>query len=141
MIEEIESAIIANDYEIYQRGDWIVRPATMADLPGDAAARTPRIIRAGVNYLTCEFTRCAQWLGWDARSDGWVPKDAPKKIADTYLEMLGKWRVRRLLGVINAPTLRPDGSVLNRPGYDTATAVIFDPDGVTELAPEIRTVG
>ena len=32
-----------------------------------------------------------------------------------------------LTGVIEAPTVRPDGSLLTTPGYDPATGLLFDP--------------
>jgi putative DNA primase/helicase len=34
-----------------------------------------------------------------------------------------------LSGVINAPTLRADGSMLSKPGYDSATGLLFAPNG------------
>ncbi len=44
--------------------------------------------------------------------------------------------VRRLDGVITAPTIRHDGSVLQTAGYDRATALFFDP---TERFPQVPT--
>jgi putative DNA primase/helicase len=35
--------------------------------------------------------------------------------------------IPRLTGIAEAPTLRPDGTVLDRPGYDEATGLLFDP--------------
>ncbi len=41
----------------------------------------------------------------------------------------GYWSgVRPLVGVIEAPTLRPDGSLLDRPGYDAATGLMLFAD-------------
>ena len=37
-------------------------------------------------------------------------------------------------GIIEAPTLRRDGTLLDRPGYDQATGLLFDPGG-TLFAP------
>ncbi|MEZ5577273.1 MAG: hypothetical protein R3F44_17255 [Candidatus Competibacteraceae bacterium] len=37
----------------------------------------------------------------------------------------GHWNAQRLVAVINAPTLRPDGSVLDQSGYDAATGLLF----------------
>jgi putative DNA primase/helicase len=55
--------------------------------------------------------------------------ELPRQIAENYLAR-GQWRLPVLLGVITAPTLRPDGSILNDPRYDAATGLLFDPRGV-----------
>jgi putative DNA primase/helicase len=34
------------------------------------------------------------------------------------------------MGIVNAPTLRPDCSIISDPGYDAATDLFFDPLGV-----------
>jgi putative DNA primase/helicase len=36
-----------------------------------------------------------------------------------------------LLGVVTAPTLRHDGSILQRPGYDESSRTVFEPNGVS----------
>ena len=51
------------------------------------------------------------------------------EIAEAYIERVGAWNLRPLLGVINAPTLRSDGSILQLPGYDEVTGLLFDPAG------------
>jgi putative DNA primase/helicase len=38
--------------------------------------------------------------------------------------------LRVLSGIVTAPTLRSDGSLLDRPGYDTMTGLLFDTRGV-----------
>ena len=35
-----------------------------------------------------------------------------------------------LTGIINCPTLRPDGLILDLPGYDAQTGLLFDPQDV-----------
>ena len=67
----------------------------------------------------------------DARSDSYVTCNPPMSIVKTLQQRLGALRFPILSGVINAPTLRPDGSILTKPGYDTATGLLFDPRGVT----------
>ena len=55
-------------------------------------------------------------------------------IAATYLARKGYWKLPVLRAVIEAPTLRPDGSILQMPGYDSETQLFFDSGG-TEFAP------
>jgi hypothetical protein len=40
---------------------------------------------------------------------------------------LGSWPFLNLLGIVRAPILRPDGSVLHEPGYDPATQLFYAP--------------
>jgi hypothetical protein len=56
-------------------------------------------------------------------------EDAPK-VAATYRERVGRWQLPVLAGIITAPTLRQDGSVLSEPGYDPASGLLLDPCGV-----------
>jgi hypothetical protein len=73
------------------------------------------------------FTKSATWERFDKRADEWVRTDCPHRIAETYLAREGQWRLPVLTGIINCPTLRPDGSILDLPGYDPQTGLLFDP--------------
>jgi putative DNA primase/helicase len=66
---------------------------------------------------------------YDARAKAEVVVDPPTLVAKTLRERKGR-RFPILAGVINAPTLRADGSPLETPGFDEATGLIFDPRGV-----------
>src|SRR5207302_8118495 len=59
-----------------------------------------------------------------------VSIDCPPNLAAAFLERIGDWKLRVLSGITNAPTLRPDGSILDQPGYDTATGILFDRRGM-----------
>jgi hypothetical protein len=49
----------------------------------------------------------------------------------------GEWPgVRHLIGVVPFPVLRPDGSILTRPGYDTATGLFLHWNGKPLKVPE-----
>ncbi len=41
----------------------------------------------------------------------------------------------RLAGIIEAPTIRPDGTILSKPGYDTATGLFYDPPPGLQVPP------
>ncbi len=46
------------------------------------------------------------------------------------LRARGRWPgVRPLTGIVTAPTLRADGSILQTPGYDEASGLYYDDDG------------
>ncbi|WP_332445400.1 hypothetical protein [Dehalococcoides mccartyi] len=41
---------------------------------------------------------------------------------------LGKWDFPALIGITGSPVVRPDGSILNQPGYDKQTRLYYHPD-------------
>lgn len=51
------------------------------------------------------------------------------RLAETYLAREGNWRLWVLTGLINSPTLREDGSILDQRGHDAQTDLLFDPQG------------
>jgi hypothetical protein len=66
---------------------------------------------------------------WDRRKNNWMPTNCPREVAEQYLNRPSEWRVPTLSGIINVPTLRPDGTILNQPGFDEATGLLYIPDG------------
>jgi hypothetical protein len=52
--------------------------------------------------------------------------------AEALLASAGNWpSIEPLLGIIEAPTLRPDGSILDQPGYDRESGLYFHDGGLT----------
>jgi hypothetical protein len=45
-------------------------------------------------------------------------------------------KIPEIVGVVQSPVLRPDGSVVSRPGYDPATRLWYAPDSEFEEIPE-----
>jgi hypothetical protein len=75
------------------------------------------------------MTKAAVWGRFDQRSGEWVPIDAPLRAATTYRQRVGRWRLPVLAGLLNAPTLRSDGSILAMPGYDAKTGLLLNLSG------------
>ena len=78
-----------------------------------------------VDHLLDRLGKTIDWLKFNERSKKWRPANPPKEIALTLLARSGLWSFPHLIGVITAPTLRPDGSVLDRPGYDPKTGLLY----------------
>ena len=57
-----------------------------------------------------------------------VLEDPPMKIADQLLALGKRRQLKRLEAVITAPTVRPDGSLLDQPGFDSLTGLLLDVD-------------
>jgi len=62
---------------------------------------------------------------YSATAKGWVPKDCPRDVALKVLANRGAWSAPVLKGIILAPVMRPDGTLLGRPGYDKETGILY----------------
>jgi hypothetical protein len=129
IVDQAESALIKGKAGLYQRGT-IVRPVPERIPAADKREATGyRLLQVQPLHLAETLTRAAWWERFDARSNDWKRIDCPPKIAQTLLQR-GTWQLPWLAGHITAPTLRSDGSILDKPGYDEATQLLFDPRGV-----------
>ena len=62
-----------------------------------------------------------------------VPCDCPERIPVIYKSRVGFWDLPFLMGLIEAPCLRPDGTVLTEPGYDANTGLFLCGDEWPEI--------
>ena len=58
-----------------------------------------------------------------------VLEDPPVSVAKTLLSLGERRALKHLNAIITAPTLRLDGSLLSRPGFDEATGLLLEIDG------------
>ena len=131
IVNEAEAALLAaGGFNLYQRGGLLVRPV-LSKLKASNNRETFawRLVAVRQPYMIETMMRAAEFERWDARARGFVPKDCPAQVADTYLAREGHWRLPPLLGIVNAPFLRIDGTICDQPGYDAASELLFEPDG------------
>lgn len=130
VVDEAEAALVRSAQGLYQRGGTIVRPY-LDEVPAANGRKTLsyRMGRPSVAHVAECLTRAANFVKYDARVSDFVRIDCPRDVAEALVAREGQWKFPRLRGVITAPTLRGDGSVFDRAGYDQATALIFDPCG------------
>ena len=126
--DEAEKCLTELDDGIFQRSDCLVRWAISRQetvhgihRPGGTAIIKP----IDVDHLLDRLGKIANWVRWSERAKGLRPANVPKDVALTLLARSGLWDFPRLVGVITAPTLRPDGSILEKPGYDAKTGLLF----------------
>jgi len=67
-----------------------------------------------------------QFAKWEKSSKQWVPCKPGKDVLEGYLKRR-PWDQPEVYGIITAPTMRPDGSILNEPGYDKKTKLYYKP--------------
>ena len=124
VVDEAQSALIEADLGIYQRGGAIVRPISV-EVPG-ADGRTTfssRIALVSATHLAEMMTKTATFVKFDPRKKQWRAVACPPRIAETYVARM-EWDLPVLTGTISAPTLRFDGTILCRPGYDPQTGLL-----------------
>jgi hypothetical protein len=142
IVDQAEDALKQSGEEIYQRDRMLVRVMRRA-MPSVRNYKRPAgtlgIVPVELPYLVETFTRSARWEKWDARKKNpdnpdklgdWRAINAPEQAASTYMARAGHWKLPQLWAVISAPTLRPDGTILQTPGYDAALKTWYDPCGV-----------
>lgn len=116
----------------YQRGTMLVRVVTLPEVGlGRALRRKPIIIEVTTAVLIDKLTELICWQKFDRRSEETYTVDCPERVAQTLLSRTGAWRAQPLAGVIDCPTLRGDGGILAREGYDRASGIYLSMAGET----------
>lgn len=129
-IDQAERHLIERDVNLFFQGERIVRVAPEdIDLGQGQRARTLRIVPVTIQHMRERFTRAIDLQRYDKRAKEWMSCDCPGDFAEAYLDRYGHWGLPNLRAVVTAPTLRPDGTVIEQPGYDQATGVYYDPRG------------
>ena len=127
-------AILAASGEVFRRDSQLVRVTRLGGKTRGTEA-TQAVGSLAIALLSTEYARLllgegASFERFDSRSKKWLPTDAPKDVAKTLVDAAGRWHdVHELRGVVEAPTLRPDGSVLGQPGFDEPSGIYFDSGG------------
>ncbi len=121
-IDDAEDALLKAQVPIFVRGQKLRRPITTTKEA--AKGRTVDVtsfVELNQHQLSYLLNKeAAVFERFDGRSKKWVAIDPPDKVVEGLLN-LKDWRFPEVSGVVNAPTLRPDGSILSTPGYDPKT--------------------
>jgi len=130
IVDQAEAALIAGNPDFYRYGGQLVRPI-VEEVPAADMTRTlvHRLLPVTRAHLIDRFTMAAQWQRYDRRARDWVDVDCPDQVAETFLAREGQWRLPALIGIINTPVLRADGTLIDRPGYDARTGLLYRSDG------------
>ncbi len=135
VIDEAELHLVATHgrWKLYQRGGALVRigRANGAEKDARRAAGAPILQAATAPMLLDIFNRAIDWRRLRAGEPlgAAAPVDCPAKIANLYLARAGQWQLPALTGIVSAPILLDDGSILDRPGFDLATGLYLAGDG------------
>ncbi len=86
------------------------------------------------SILLYELTRAANFLSYHQGRETYVPTYPPLAIARHILAQ-PRWNFPALRGVTEVPVIREDGTILDQPGYDAQTRLLYLPHPDLKLPP------
>jgi putative DNA primase/helicase len=121
--KQSEKAVLAKDLPVYVRGEKLRRPVVMRVLGAKGQPTSvASLAEIKLPIMQQMMDDAAVYVRpGPEKGPRWVPTPPPKEVAELMLARAGYWPFPQIVGIITAPTLRPDGSLLDSPGYDPAT--------------------
>jgi hypothetical protein len=140
IVEEAIDALDAAEVPFYRRYLSIV---SVAMIPAKASDGTnivaPALVEVPVQQLAYELGKAAHWVKFIVSRQEWVPIDVPAEVASTIPKLPNEWKFKPIAGIVGTQTMRPNGTILDKPGYDPATGyVLFRPPAMPPI-PEVPT--
>ncbi len=137
IVDQAEDALLSANAPIFCRGDLLVQPTISAiEASGGVTILTHHARPLSSATLLEELSRVVQFER-SVKDNEFRRVDCPSDVANKLLAR-SRWKLKPLLNVVTAPTMRQDGSILIEPGYDDTTKLIFEPCGVDFGAPPER---
>lgn len=124
VVNDLAIAALAKRDNVYQMGSLLVQIAR------DARSGAPRISPIAPARLRELLADVVQWVRLEkAKDDALIEIPAhPPEWAVRAIHVRDVWKaIRPLVGVIEAPALRADGSIIQTDGYDDATGLVYLP--------------
>ncbi len=131
-----EATAVHAETGIYQRNGLLVHIARLDKATDSNGIKRPegslQILTTTPHFLRMRLSACAKWLRFRSREKDWMPTDPPSDIAPTLIDIVGEWpHTPYLAGIVQAPGLRPDGTIFATPGWDPPSGLYFDPAGTS----------
>jgi len=130
-VHEVTDAMISvlrRDEDLYQRADELVHVLRHDGDDSRFSPGTPLVRGAPLSWLVDRVSAHGRCVSWSSKADGWVMCPPPVARVQAVRER-GEWDgIRHLEGVIEAPSLRADGTILQTPGYDASTRTLYIPN-------------
>ena len=135
MADAAASVLLNANVPFYQRGKALVRPVVKQVQTFDGKTTSAsQLADIELPYLRDTLCKNSVWVKFNKKSKKWLPIHPPVDPAQVLLKRFGDWEFPELAGIINTPTLRPDGTVLKDEGYDPATQLLLiDPPAMPEM--------
>jgi hypothetical protein len=131
---------LARDPDIYQRGGQLVRVVRDVSPAAKGIRRplAPRIENLPLPLLRECLAASALWVATRETKGGIVQQRArPPAWCVAAVQAHGEWPgIRHLEAVLDCPVLRPDGTILSQPGYDSETGLLLEPAATLPEIPD-----
>ena len=131
-VAKAAAALVDSGMTVFRQDDVLVRPLAVEVASSDGRmTQAMRLKPVAAESLLLWLADAADFRKWDKRAKGgWRRCDPPRALAEALLETPETWPFATIAGVITCPTMRHDGSILCRNGYDPATMLYLeiDPD-------------
>jgi hypothetical protein len=135
MLDYVRDELVAANIPVFRMGDRLVFVFRWSRSPEQNAA-----LRRDADSLVVEelsdlrlleyITERVSFVKRSGSNATLVPFAPPHRIAQHFIQSKDRWSFPLLNGVIHAPTLRADASILEQPGYDHQSGLYFDPGGI-----------
>jgi putative DNA primase/helicase len=121
-VKDAERAVLASGAPVFARAGSLVRPVSeTVDAAGGGKTKVTYLRPFTADSFVVTRAESAIFQRYEGRRRTWVDIDPPFALVRAVLSNDGKWIFPKVAGVIMTPTLRPDGSLIDAPGYDPST--------------------
>ena len=111
--------LLGDDQTLFVRGGAL---AMIGDVDGE-----PIIVRVAEAIIRDRISSRVQFWAWKESKGSF--QRIPKHVPDWCTRAIASWpdwsHMRALRGIVTVPTIRPDGSLLDTPGYDLTTQLFY----------------
>ena len=122
ILTEIEDALLTSGSPVFSRAGRLVEPVAETMTASDGRKTTvARLRELSPESFLAPIAESATFQKWDRKRKALVDTDPPLHYVRVLLATERRWRLPHVTGIITTPTLRPDGSLLADPGYDSET--------------------
>jgi hypothetical protein len=131
VVDTAEAILIEADRNLYEFGDEVVRPAKAPiRIADNRTTMGLRLVPVRLHHMIERFTRCVDFQKYSRVRSQWESVDCPEPVAKVYLERVGLRRLPKLTALTSCPLLLRDGRIVERPGFDAGSGILFDPQGI-----------
>jgi putative DNA primase/helicase len=130
-----ERTLIDAGVPVYVRGGRLVQPLWRWEKSaGERDALTMLFVPYNVARLgdVAAHQARVQYQKFNTRSNKWVNVDPPNEVMERLI-VIGHWSFPSVIGLVNSPTMRRDGTLLVKEGYDPATQLWYKSSGGIDL--------
>jgi hypothetical protein len=134
---QTEHLLMATAAPVYVRGGRLVQPLWRWEKSaGERDVLNMQFVPYNVPRLSDVVAHQAhiQFQKFDVRSKKWFNIDPPNDVIERLI-VIGHWSFRTVIGLVNSPIMRRDGSLLMKEGYDPQTQLWYKSSGGINLPP------